>query len=45
MIQNLEKDSPNSSLPGVRKAAILMVILGEQISGEILKQMDEEEVQ
>ncbi len=45
MIQNLEKDSPNSSLPGIRKAAILMVILGEQISGEILKQLDEEEVQ
>ncbi len=45
MIQNLETANANSSLPGIRKAAILMVILGEQISAEILKQMDEEEVQ
>jgi flagellar motor switch protein FliG len=45
MIQNLETASSNSSLPGIRKAAILLVILGDQISGEILKQMDEEEVQ
>ena len=45
MIQNLENASATSSLPGIRKAAILLVILGEQISGEILKQMDEEEVQ
>ena len=45
MIQNLETAAANASLPGIRKAAILMVILGEQISAEILKQMDEEEVQ
>ena len=45
MIQNLEAANLNSSLPGIRKAAILLVILGEQISAEILKQMDEEEVQ
>jgi flagellar motor switch protein FliG len=45
MIQNLETASSTSSLPGIRKAAILLVILGDQISGEILKQMDEEEVQ
>ena len=45
MIQNLETASATSSLPGIRKAAILLVILGDQISGEILKQMDEEEVQ
>ncbi|HEX4594973.1 MAG TPA: flagellar motor switch protein FliG [Bryobacteraceae bacterium] len=46
MIQNLETASTaTSSLPGVRKAAILLVILGDQISAEILKQMDEEEVQ
>jgi flagellar motor switch protein FliG len=30
---------------GVRKAAILLVTLGEQVSGEIFKQFDEEEVQ
>lgn len=43
MIQNLE--SANVPTPGLRKAAVLMVILGDQISAEILKQMDEEEVQ
>lgn len=32
-------------IPGVRKAAILMVILGEQTSADILRQLDEEEVQ
>lgn len=36
---------PGVVLPGVRKAAILMVILGDQISGEILRNMDEDEVQ
>jgi flagellar motor switch protein FliG len=45
MIQNLENTSATASLPGIRKAAILLVILGDQISGEILKQMDEDEVQ
>src|SRR5271169_1727258 len=45
MVQNAESTSPNPSLPGIRKAAILMIILGEQISGEILRQMDDEEVQ
>jgi flagellar motor switch protein FliG len=43
MIQNL--DSSNSAIPGIRKAAILMIILGDKVSGEILRQMDEEEVQ
>ena len=42
MIQNLDNNVP---LPGVRKAAILMVILGDQTSAEILRQLDEEEVQ
>jgi len=32
-------------LSGLRKAAILMITLGEQASSEILKQLDEEEVQ
>jgi len=45
MIQNLEAANPNSALPGIRKAAILMIVLGDQISAEILKQLDEEEVQ
>jgi flagellar motor switch protein FliG len=43
MIQNLESAAP--PMPGLRKAAILMVILGDQLSAEILKQLDEEEVQ
>jgi flagellar motor switch protein FliG len=42
MIQNLEQAPP---MPGIRKAAILLITLGEQTSAEILKQMDEDEVQ
>ncbi len=43
MIQNLE--TAQTATPGLRKAAVLMIILGDQISGEILRQLDEEEVQ
>ena len=32
-------------MPGLQKAAILLVILGEQVSAEILKQLDENEIQ
>jgi len=42
MIQNVEQAPP---VPGIRKAAILLITLGEQTSADILKQMDEEEVQ
>ena len=42
MIQNLEAAT---ATPGMRKAAVLMIILGDQISGEILRQLDDEEVQ
>jgi len=45
MIQNLETPAATPSVPGIRKAAILMIILGEQVTGEILRQMDEEEVE
>jgi flagellar motor switch protein FliG len=45
MIQNLDTPSSAPSIPGIRKAAILMIILGDQVGGEILRQMDEEEVQ
>ncbi len=31
--------------PGIQKAAILLVMLGDQVSAEVLKQLDEEEVQ
>ncbi len=43
MIQNLE--AAHTATPGLRKAAVLMIILGDQISAEILRQLDEEEVQ
>ena len=42
MIQNTDKPQ---LIPGVRKAAVLLIILGDQVSGEILKQLDEDEVQ
>jgi flagellar motor switch protein FliG len=45
MIQNLEPSSSSQTTPGIRKAAILMIILGDQVSGEILRNMDEDEVQ
>jgi len=43
MIQNLDTGTP--PIPGIRKAAILMIILGEKTSAEILRQMEEDEVQ
>jgi flagellar motor switch protein FliG len=33
------------AIPGIRKAAILLVTLGEEASAELLRQLDEEEVQ
>ncbi len=42
MIQNVESADP--PMPGIRKAAILLITLGENTSAEILKQMDEDEV-
>jgi len=47
MIQNLEPapTTVTPTMPGIRKAAILMIILGDQISAEIVRQLDEEEVQ
>lgn len=36
---------PLIGLSGLRKTAVLMVILGEQVSAEVLRHMDEEEVQ
>ena len=43
MIENLA-DKP-ARIKGVRKTAMLMVVLGDGISGELLRQMDEEEVE
>lgn len=45
MIQNVDAVNPATTLAGIRKAAILMIILGDQTSGEILRQLDDEEVQ
>ncbi len=42
MIVNTAQNEP---IAGIRKAAILVVSLGEQVSAEILKHLDEEEVQ
>src|ERR1700722_17292621 len=43
MVQSIEPAA--NALSGVRKTAILMVILGEATCAEILRQMDEDEVQ
>ena len=45
MIQNLDTATSTPNVPGIRKAAILMIILGDQVTADILRQMDEEEVQ
>jgi flagellar motor switch protein FliG len=45
---NLEAAKPDAgkpAIPGLRKAAILLIILGEQTGAEILRQMDEDEIQ
>lgn len=38
-------NAPPDLLPGIQKAAILLVSLGDQVSAEILKELEEEEVQ
>jgi len=43
MVVNAQSSS--EQLPGKQKAAVLLVILGEQASAEILKQFEEEEVE
>lgn len=43
MIQNVEAIAHTPS--GIRKAAILMVVLGEATTADVLKQLDEEEIQ
>jgi len=44
MIENLALDKP-ARIKGVRKTAMLLVVLGDGISGELLRNMDEEEVE
>lgn len=41
MITNAEK--PTSMIPGVRKAAILMVVVGEHVASEVLSRITEDE--
>lgn len=43
MITNAPK--PAETLPGIRKAAMLMILLGDKTSAEIIKQLSDEEVQ
>src|SRR5260370_30401316 len=43
MSGNLPK--PETLLPGIRKAAILLVTLGEEASAELLRQLEDQEVQ
>src|ERR1700736_5651139 len=47
MIQNVDAVSNSliNGMSGVRKAAILLVVLGEASSAEMLKHLDEDEVQ
>jgi flagellar motor switch protein FliG len=42
MIRNA---APQDKIPGVRKAATLLVVLGKDISGEIVRHLSEEEVE
>lgn len=43
MVVNVKPESEN--LPGLRKAAMLLIVLGEQASSELLRRLNEEEVQ
>lgn len=40
-----EETSFKVNLPGAKKCAILLIILGQEVTAEVLKQMDENEVQ
>jgi flagellar motor switch protein FliG len=45
MIVNTKDESSFERLPGLRKAALLLIVLGEQSSADLLQQLSEEEVQ
>jgi flagellar motor switch protein FliG len=45
MIANAIAAKPPEELTGIRKAAMLLILLGDRISGEILKQLSDEEIQ
>jgi flagellar motor switch protein FliG len=44
MITNIGRENEGPKIPGSQKAAVLMVTLGDQLSAEILKHLDEDEV-
>ncbi len=43
--ENVSKDIENNELIGVEKAAALLMFLGEEVSSEVLKELDEDEIQ
>jgi flagellar motor switch protein FliG len=45
MILNTSKSSDGEAVPSLRKAAMLLIVLGEQTSAELLQQLSEEDVQ
>jgi flagellar motor switch protein FliG len=45
MIVNTKDENSFERLPGLRKAALLLIVLGEQSSADLLQQLSEEEVQ
>jgi flagellar motor switch protein FliG len=45
MIANAVATKGPEELTGIRKAAMLLILLGDRISGEILKQLSDEEIQ
>jgi len=45
MVRVADKESHTEAMPGVRKVAILMMMIGNEASGQILRELDEEEVQ
>jgi flagellar motor switch protein FliG len=45
MILNTVKNSEGDALSGLRKAAMLLIVLGEQTSADLLQQLSEEDVQ
>src|SRR4051794_10056970 len=45
MILNTTKTSEAEIITGLRKAAMLLIVLGEQTSAELLQQLAEDEVQ
>jgi flagellar motor switch protein FliG len=45
MVKSNDKANPLADLSGLRKAAILMVMIGDEASSAILRELDEDEVQ